>query len=502
MSGPAPAVGLIGDLHDEAVSAQLAVRVAKAELGRRLPGATIVALAMPSRGGPLDGGEPPGELGAWTAARRAELAERLHVVGLLSPAGSGGGRHRDRSPHARAGSAEQAGVPAPEAAGRFLVEGLGAEHQDRCPSLPLDQTALAALSATCLPDEALDRRLAWLAMMGWYRPGRSSLVLDVEGTPDPDPTLVAVLARTARAHPDLVVTALGPGARQWHGPMTDALGARVTVLDYSLSLEDVAAVCRAASVVVGSAPAAEGLALAYGRPFLAIPRSWPPSVEQPGGHPGGTGDHLDAELEPAIEAALGSSPETGGPASPALSRQQRLAEAQLDALVATALASASARGRGGLGGAGGGRLGAGAKTPAAGPGDGRDWAAIARRAGAAQGASRRLARAEWVHRAAVYRSELEERLAALRRETSDAYARYDAELDGLRCELDRLRAESADLGAQCGALREALTEVDLGRDRLARELEATHATLLFRWASRPRRIYGWLLGRRHRGTSR
>lgn len=480
--GVAPVVGVLGELDGEAVSGHLAARVIRADLGRRWPPAAVVALAPQPRPGALDGGEPVEALGPWTGARRAELAGRFDAVAVLGP---GPGRQPGpRGPAAGAGTDNArapgpSGVPdapAPERSERYLLDGLGAEHEAECPSIAPDQAALATLAASCLPCDVLDRRLAWLSLMGWYPSSGRCLLLSLEGRSNVGPFLGEVVSRVSRDHRDLAVVAIGAVAQQLSGPPVDALGPRLAVLTGALSLEDVAAVHRGAAVVVGGSPAGQGLSLAYGRPFVAL-------------------DGLLAnDLEAAIEAALVQDADPTRREG-ALSGQQRLARAQLDALAAAALASVSAR-------AGAGRAGyprATATEPdhaSSAAADLGHWAAAARRARSAQQAARRLARAEWVHQTIAYRAELEARLAQLRLESADGYARHEAEIDALRGDLGRCRADRTDERA---ALLEALTGAETGRDRLERELQATHATRLFRWASGPRRVYGAVRRRWRRG---
>lgn len=111
----------------------------------------------------------------------------------------------------------------------------------------------------------------------------------------------------------------------------------------------------------------------------------------------------------------------------------------------------------------------------------------------------RMVMAEQAGRASLHQAELEERLAGLRQAASHAYAGWEEERLAHQAELEALKAQLADSRGQLEAARaeaeslsSALSELEARRCALQRELDATHATRLFRYAAGPRRLYAAL----------
>lgn len=469
-----PRVGVVGDLGPEAVAPWLAVRVLRAELGRRLPGVEVVVLAPLPVAGPLDGGQPPEALGIWSAARRAELAARLDCLVLL-----GGG---DRGP-----------VP-------LRDQGLGPEHDQDCPSLRLDAGELAVLARRALPDQAVARRLAWLRLMGWQPSWGRAVLVDAEavaGSGVGPATLARALQSVGRAHPNLFPVVVGPRPE----PMVDALEAafpgRVMGLAGPLSLEDVAAAYGAAAAVVGAPGPSEGLALAYGRPFMdagALVRPEPAAGPGPSAGaspaPGGAQALEEAALGPrapeepgwgrvAGEPGRGKAAEEPGRGERRRAQMEASADDRLAQLAELAQTSVAQR-----------------RGEAAGPLDDRpgplaQWAQ-AHRARGRQVAVLRVAWADQFRDALERQAEVEVHLGRLRAEASAGYARFEAELADLRAQLADRRGQVEAVTAERDDLSMRLAEETEERARLEWELRATHETRLFRWSSVPRGVYGQL----------
>ena len=121
-----PRIGLWGPFDQEDLDGVLAIRVAQAELRRRLPAAEAPAYS-PAGDRPrvMDPERPLRPLGPWSLERAARLAEQLDTVVVV------GGLQRadgDSSP-------EQLNGPRPDASEAYFVEGLGTELEVVCPVL-------------------------------------------------------------------------------------------------------------------------------------------------------------------------------------------------------------------------------------------------------------------------------------------------------------------------------------------------------------------------------
>ncbi|MGH2724173.1 MAG: hypothetical protein ACRDI0_07880 [Actinomycetota bacterium] len=315
---PAPRIGLWGTFDLEELDEVLFPRIARRELGRRLPGATVRTFAPfgPERGNRLDGGEPAEGLGSYGPERVAELSRELDlvVVGPVDLAGDGDLAARygvDRDEVAR------------RAPGRFFVEGLGPELEAEVPvawsavAVPVDPSPqeaaryrdalpgrrvlsvrdeasrrrleAAGVRVAVVPDPAvlasrlftedlLERRLEHLRALGWFP--SAGLPLVVQGDRSLLPLVEDLAASVASVAEHLggvpvvlVEVAGGDGGfaaamgQALPGPTQHAAGAGV---------EDVMAAIRTSAGLVCSSPRAGASAFAFGRPHVVLapgPRS-------------------------------------------------------------------------------------------------------------------------------------------------------------------------------------------------------------------------------------
>jgi hypothetical protein len=126
-----PRVGIWGTFDVAEYGDLLLPRIFEHELRRRLPYARIYPYAPLGAEHPIgmDGGRPAAPLGAWTRARRAQLAEQLDLVAV---SGSDVIHVRDDLHHDAYAEAAPGALPDFEPS-RFFVDGLGAELERRCP---------------------------------------------------------------------------------------------------------------------------------------------------------------------------------------------------------------------------------------------------------------------------------------------------------------------------------------------------------------------------------
>lgn len=281
-----PRVGLLADLGDGAAAMPwLAVRMARRDLARRLPGVVVTSYSLSATAGPWDGGDEAVALRDRTTEARASLGAELDAVLVLpSPGGPDGT------------------WPPPEGFGR----GGG-------PTVAVDPAVLVSLAPQLLDPRVVAQRLEWLRLVGWYPPG-SPVVVDVEGAAEPE-AAVAGMARLLTSRPEVPLVVRGGQAEA---------SVAASVVPEAITPEDVAAVHAAAGAVVGVSPASRLLTLAYGRPWLTLE----------GADVGGRLDRVLAEgtthREDGIEPALGTA--------------QAGAVAALEEVAAAARAAANRRG--------------------------------------------------------------------------------------------------------------------------------------------------------------
>ena len=181
--------------------------MARRELSRRLPGAEIVTYAPGEHVVPscLDAGDPALPLGAWSEERLAELRTRLDCVvvtgATIGPASSPFLLEADCWHAVSVDESDE--TVAKAMAGRASVSLAG--------SLPHP----AALASRLFPAALVEKRLAYLRLMGWL-PGEGRPVLDdgmVETLMSVEDVVAAVAgsAGVVTASPALAAVALGYG---------------------------------------------------------------------------------------------------------------------------------------------------------------------------------------------------------------------------------------------------------------------------------------------------
>ena len=311
-----PRIGIWGPFDLADYGNLLQPRIFEHELLRRLPHARVFPYAPLGAEHPLamDGGRPAAPLGAWTPARRAQLAEQLDLVAV---SGSDVIHVRDDLHRNAYAEADPEAVTALEPS-RFFVDGLGAELEQRCPVVwhavgvpfeldaaeatrvrnalvskqyvsvrdPISRERLlatgteqdialvpdpAVLADRCFPAETIRKRLDYLRTLAWYPPEERPLLLQGNAAvvPDIDPFARAV-SEAAQRDPGLpiVLVSLTPG--QGDAEFADALAQRIdqTVfrLPAEVTLEDLVAAIASARAFVGSSTAGYSTALAFGVP--------------------------------------------------------------------------------------------------------------------------------------------------------------------------------------------------------------------------------------------
>jgi hypothetical protein len=444
-SGGGPRVGLFGRFDRHRFGDRLSLRTLRRELVRR--GAEVEALAPRSRPSPLDDGEG---FSVAPRAARAALEGPVRASGLEQLA-----RRYDALVVVR-----PAGADLPDA----LEAGLAV----------LEETELALAAPWLLEGGVGARRLGFLRRVGWF-PGAGPAV--VVGVADGARQATAELAEALGELSAVLRAEGGPGAalvvarldgELEPSPLAAALAGvcpRVFALGPQASLEDLLAAFAASAVVVTDDPAAGAAARCLGRPvaepspeavrravrFLR-PSPSEASVAAPSGEaappvaPGTRPEELAARLDRIVEVARARA--RGGEAAAALRDEVR----ELRAEVGVLRALVRARDR--------------------------------------QLASERVRFADLVTDLLAERTELEDRLRALRDEASVLVA-----------DLERTReAERAEAERRLAALEDE-------RDRLASELAALTATRTLRYTAGARRLYGRLRAalattRRSRGSER
>ena len=333
-----PRVGIWGTFDLADYGTLLQPRIFERELRRRLPHARIYPYAPLGAEHPIamDGGRPAAPLGAWTPARRAQLAEQLDLVAV---GGSDVIHVRDdlhRDAYAEA---------APEAASdlepsRFFVDGLGAELERHCAvawhavGVPFELDAAEAtrvrealaskryvsvsdaisrerlratgtehevalvpdpivLVARLVPAETLRKRLDYLRAVGGYPAEERPLVLQGSAAVAGHVEQIArAVSEAAQHHPGLPIVLAALAPVQGDAEFADTLASRIEGPVYRLpaevTLEDLVAAIANARAFVGSSLHGYLTSLAFGVPG-ALVRASGPSALDAFGEP--VGDH-------------------------------------------------------------------------------------------------------------------------------------------------------------------------------------------------------------------
>jgi len=309
-------IGLFGTFDIDNLGDALFPRIARMELARRLPDATIRAFSPigHERLTRFDGGEPSEPLGAYGPDRVAELAGELDCVIV------GGGEivhGRDELLGPIYGMASDTMIE--RAPSRFFIDGLGPELEARCPvvwhavGIPFDvdpdeagryRRALASrpyvsvrddasrrrleragvdreievvpdpavLLPRLIPDEVLDRRLAYLRGAGAFPDDAPALVVQGSRTLlDASADLAAAVARLAEEQ-DAEVVLVESGPVHGDAELADALAGALSrpARRVSGGVEDVLAAIRGSAGFVGSSLHGNIAALVYGRPHVVL----------------------------------------------------------------------------------------------------------------------------------------------------------------------------------------------------------------------------------------
>ena len=314
-------IALWGTFDVENYGDHLFPRVARHELGRRLPGAVVEPFAPygwlhPT---PLDNGRAASPLGPWSPARARQLAAAHHLVLV-----GGGELIHLNDPMLAAVYGTSRGELDRMAPSRFFVEGLGPELEADCPVVwhavgvpwvPVWEAAgrlrralagrpyvtvrdrhsarrlveagvdrpveivpdSALLIERIMPARTLAARLDGLRAAGGY-PGPAAPLV-VQGCDLLLPHLQGVVAavarwRAARAVPPEVVV-LETGRCRGDGLFADALvralgRERVWRLPPDTAVEDLAAAVVGAELFLGSSLHGAITAVGYGRPFVLL----------------------------------------------------------------------------------------------------------------------------------------------------------------------------------------------------------------------------------------
>lgn len=491
-------IGIWTTLHPDDATDALVLRVTAAELARRLPGSAIRSFtaSTAARPSPHDGGLPVEALGPWTVERAGALAEELDcvvVTGTLpdgAEAEQDGGRHPSRFLVEGLGSVPDVGCPLVWSAVRLPAAGSPGRGAGGDPAYRavvdagaaggaaagadaggLDDTVVAVpdpllLAARALRPGTLDRRLAFLRVMGWYPPDGDAVVVELHGSLLPHVEALAGALDAAVAGAGAVVLVevprAGDAGAQVAEALAGALAAPVRRIPGGALVDDrVAAIAGAAAFVACTAPGA-ALGVAYGRPTAFLDLAGDPGLSRLAALAG----VLDALVtRPGELAGL-----PGGArflaAPEALAKLHSKLDAHFDRVAAVADRAAAARPR---------PAGAGARLPP----------------------SEYVAALELAHRRMQERLDGERRavadhLAELRRRHDALHQRHAAggvEREALEAELRSASGEVTRLGAREDELRARL-------DRTEAELEALRNIKVLRALRPVRKVYARLRGQR------
>lgn len=316
------AIGVWGCFDQESLGAQLTLRVATAELSRRLPGVAVRAFAPfgSSRPIPLDGGEPVEPLDPPTASHSRALASELDLVVVTGDLAT----FDPRRLAAAYGIAEEAatafahlltsglagvpvawsGVSVPEHVGDIgercaRVSVLDLRSRDVLPGAPLLPHP-ALLAPRVFAPRVIEKRAAFLHAMGWWPEAATPVV--VQGG-SADAGRAAEVAAALRDTPVVVIEAEA-GDAEFAAALLDHLPGALRLPGISGVQDRVAAVAGASRVVAAS-PVLHALATAYGRPRsdLATPSEYAQPEDRAAGE-----EALDAEYDALAALVPGAHP--------------------------------------------------------------------------------------------------------------------------------------------------------------------------------------------------
>ncbi|MFP5375590.1 MAG: methyltransferase domain-containing protein [Acidimicrobiia bacterium] len=431
-------IGLFARWRPDDVRTALAVRVAHAELTRRLPGSTVRVFATGPGAGPSahDGGlavEVVEEVAADGWERLAGELDCVVVTGddpdAATPSPGPGPECPVVWSAVPAGDAAAPAGGPPPAYAAFVAErprpGGYAGAPDRVPD-PL------LLVPRLLPPDALARRLHLVRMMGWFPAQGPAVVVEAGERLLPDARAVgraldAVVDETGASV--VLAPALGcrAGGEECAGAVAAAMEAPAYRLPADAVAEDVVAVISQAAALAACSPAAAAVGLAYGVPAVPVNR-------------------VGEDLPGALAAAFAGAPEgDGGRAA-----VEAALDAHYDRVAAIAEVAAAAR-PGPVGGA--------------------------------------VPPAEYVAAMDLAHRRMRQRLAAERLAVADHLGRHDGELLAVRARAERLAEEAS----RASAGRHAC-EAELARARA--ELEALRNTRVLRLLRPARAVYARLRGGR------
>jgi polysaccharide pyruvyl transferase WcaK-like protein len=388
---PAARIAVFGTFDVDNYGDHLFPRVARHELGRRLPHAAVTAFSPFGRRHPtpLDDGQAAAPLGPWTPERTRRLADDHHLVLV------GGGELMHLND---ALLAPVYGTSAAEllrlAPSRWFVEGLGPEREVDCPvvwhavGVPWSpsgeaaerlRTALARrpyvtvrdrASAARLADAGVDRpievvpdsallldrimppaslraRLDRLRAAGAYPPPGSPALV-VQGCDLLEPHLAGVVAAVEHwlaGSPGCEIVALETGRCRGDTAFAKALARslsrRVWRLPERRTVEDLAAALAGAGLFLGSSLHGAITAVVYGAPFVLLNLMGEAKLDGFGDLAGV--DHLVVHSAGDIPKALDAAARGDGLAATRLASLQARVDLHFDRLADLAVERATAR---------------------------------------------------------------------------------------------------------------------------------------------------------------
>ncbi|MGH9178986.1 MAG: methyltransferase domain-containing protein [Acidimicrobiales bacterium] len=489
-------IGIWTDGSPDDLRAALVARVTRAEVARRLPGASVRLFSSSPdlRPSPHDGGVPIEPLGPWSRERAARLAAQLDCVlvtgELRAPAGGGG-----------------------DDPARFLLEGLTPEAEAspeaaedcpvlwsavRLPTAPVDNVTLPVYGAllddgadrraamalgvelSTVPDplllvprllraEALARRREFLRVMGWFpRQGRAAVVeLHRDLLPHADALAAALDTLLRGAGTSVVLVGMEPDEET--AQLAGALDAAMTGPCYRLPdgapVDDVVAAVANADAVAACSPSVLALGLAYERPLAFVDAGGPEPALARALHAASPASAVIsmADLVQLLDEARFPAP--GGVAGPL----QSALDAHFDRAAAIVDAAAAAR----------------ARTP-----DDRPVLPPSEHVAAME-----LAHAQMQQRLDGERRALADHLDQLHRRRAEDLGRAGTEHGALRAERDRVASDLRAARDEAARLRQEVAGVQRRLDQVTSELEALRNIRVLRALRPARAIYARLRGR-------